>query len=707
MDMPSTEPLAPPSESPQVKEVCLEMVNELGRHINAMAITLLVVCVYVGIAVASTTHQSILLDTPVEIPLFDINAIPLKRFYTFAPTLLVVLHAHLLLLEVLLVVKIEHLPQNLTGDGDAIRFFPSLPVNFLLTWRSDFILRTILLIFFSLVNFVLPLGLLLWAQVQFLVAREVGITVLHVGLFVLDAMLALWFLLRIHNGRLQAAAASSIARFDQNAVRCLRVLITAGIVLSLWIAILTLVEYFLGRPLPMYSWPTRNPTYAGLDMREKDFRGMDLSYADFRDAVLVGSDFRGAILRGANFTDADLRRAKFGPTGGFGDRLLSVSEEKKMDMILQARRGGKRLRPAVLDGAVLEGAILRNAHLEMASLRKASLGGADLANAYLELADFSNATLRNTDLTGAHASRTDFTSAELEGAEFVFANLYMAKLNFATAQNANFTGSELRLAVFNGADFRKVTARGTDFSNGVGDGARFIEARLEGANFRGARIFGAIFRNATVQGATGLWPEAISLRGAAVGGLYLCGEYSTPPPSLADLRDIRPGVKPRHEWELILKDIAKHSAGSWRDKAMDRIALARDRSEKIKVCWGGKKAEDSHASLSVTTTGQSPPEKWIDIVRGRNNLYYDRQRENALVDWPPSREQSVEGSPWDEKTYYIKLASFLIKQARASAKEGDSGFLESLRKTAAGEYSPPDLTFESILKEQLEAPALE
>lgn len=692
MDMPSEVQLEAQPET-QAREVSLEMVNDLGRHINTMAITLLAACVYIGIAVASTTHESILLDTPVEIPLFDINSIPLNRFYVFAPVLLVFLHVHLLLLETLLATKIEHVPLDYTSDGSAVHFFPSLPVNFLLAWKSDLILKIIFLTLFFLINMGLPLGLLLWAQVQFLVGRKVEITTLHQVLFVFDAALTWWFLRKIHKVRARTMRAEEvrpsrgISQFGRAVWSHLgTIVISVAIFFSVGIAVVpgTSVEAILGRALPMSSWLPRNPTYAGLDMREKDFRGLDLSYADFRDAVLVGSDFRGSILRGANFTNADLRRAKFGPVGGFGDRLISANEGDKVAMILEARRDRRRFRPAILDEAVLEGASLRYAHLELVSLRHASL--------------------RRADLTGAQAGGADLAYAELAEAQLILTDLSLAQLNFVTAQGANLTGSGLKQAAFNGADFRGVTAWGADFSNGVGNGARFVEARLEGANFRSARVFGALFRNSTVQGVTGLWPVAISLRGAAVAGLLLCQDFSAPPPFLTDLREIRPGLKSREDWDLIYNYIAGFPEGALRNSAIEKIASARDRP--APPCFGDNlSAEISPARLRnvVASMDRSAPEGWANIVRARSNFYYDVQRKRSLIGWPPSREQNVTGGPWDERAYYTELAAFLVELARASSKEGDGGFLESLRKTAGGEYSPSDPIFEPLLKAQLEA----
>jgi uncharacterized protein YjbI with pentapeptide repeats len=110
-------------------------------------------------------------------------------------------------------------------------------------------------------------------------------------------------------------------------------------------------------------------------VRGADLRGRRLRYANAVRAFLVNADLRETDLSGANLTNADLRGAR-------------------------------------LQEATLNSTNLTNADLTKANLAKANLAKADLTNAELRGAKLNEATLAGTNLLGANFSDANLSSVK-------------------------------------------------------------------------------------------------------------------------------------------------------------------------------------------------------------------------------------------------------------------------------------------------------
>src|SRR5436190_6638315 len=69
----------------------LEAVNSSSDATHTGWLIFLAIMAYLVIAVAGVTHETLLLDTSVQLPILQVN-IPLKQFFQFAPIVLVLFH---------------------------------------------------------------------------------------------------------------------------------------------------------------------------------------------------------------------------------------------------------------------------------------------------------------------------------------------------------------------------------------------------------------------------------------------------------------------------------------------------------------------------------------------------------------------------------------------------------------------------------------
>ncbi len=86
---------APDGETPVNPYSLLEAVNHSSDTAHTGWLIFLAIMVYFMIAVAGVTHKDLLLETPVTLPILQVN-IQLAQFFQFAPVVLVLLHLGLI-----------------------------------------------------------------------------------------------------------------------------------------------------------------------------------------------------------------------------------------------------------------------------------------------------------------------------------------------------------------------------------------------------------------------------------------------------------------------------------------------------------------------------------------------------------------------------------------------------------------------------------
>ena len=163
-------------------ERLLEPANDASKLTRNVYLTYLLVGLYIGIIVWGTTDEQLLRKTPVALPLLNVG-LPLLGFYGAVPWLFVVLHGNLLLQLQLLADKVHTLEQAIQAvPGTSkqrkyrLRVYPFIFTHVLM---SDHNSRSVRLLMSAVVMgtvIVLPVILLLAAQVQFVRYQDGSIT---------------------------------------------------------------------------------------------------------------------------------------------------------------------------------------------------------------------------------------------------------------------------------------------------------------------------------------------------------------------------------------------------------------------------------------------------------------------------------------------------------------------------------------------------
>jgi uncharacterized protein YjbI with pentapeptide repeats len=267
--------------------------------------------------------------------------------------------------------------------------------------------------------------------------------------------------------------------------------------------------------------------------------------------------------------------------------LAEGPSQEILAAILRDPDAGEQLLLAHTKGLDLRGRDLRfadlwQANLTKADLEEAQLQGADLWNSQLKQADFWSAELQGADLEDAHLQRANLRDAQLQGSILQEAQLQGADLQFAGLQGASLPraqleGANLAGVVLQGAMLSRANLRGADLSGAWLQGADLSDAQLQGADLSRTHLQGADFSDAELQGA--------DLSKARIHGANFKGANMT----LSVLSHISWDPLSEKAWDLIGRTITESvpvrptdTAGeSYRDEVLARIEKARNRRSTI------------------------------------------------------------------------------------------------------------------------------
>ncbi len=350
-------PVAPEPDLGARLDKLQDAANTASSHARNVYVTFLLFGLYLAIIFGATTHEQLLREGPVTLPLLSV-ALPLFGFFWIAPALFVLLHLNLLLQLYLLSGKLHRFDRVLRravsrelldreGANDRRAQLYPFPFSQMLVGRQHGrMMRFLLWLMVWLTVLVLPVVLLLMGQVRFLPYHDATTTMWQRLMVLADVVLILifWRAIRHPGDRLLWHPGRWI--WHQA-----KVLSLGLIALALSFFVFTfpagdggdfgdpmadlLARYeglsrpsevvfealpFLQRNLVVRevnlvaSWPTQGQIDQfgeGLAWQNfgapPDLRGRDLRYADFTRSIFVHGDFRNADLHGAKLEGANLQ----------------------------------------------------------------------------------------------------------------------------------------------------------------------------------------------------------------------------------------------------------------------------------------------------------------------------------------------------------------------------------------------------------------
>lgn len=175
-------------------------------------------------------------------------------------------------------------------------------------------------------------------------------------------------------------------------------------------------------------------------------------------------------------------------------------------------------KPANWTGTTAEIGAVKGADLENRNMRYSVAYNAFFVNSYLKgvdargsdfrESDFRKADLRYADLRGANFRYAKLAEADLRETDLTETNMRDADLTKARLKWAKLTGSQFRDAIADQVDFTGAILSDANFEGAKLAGAIFAEADLRNANFAGAELkrdnLQASFISADLSGAKGL-----------------------------------------------------------------------------------------------------------------------------------------------------------------------------------------------------------
>jgi uncharacterized protein YjbI with pentapeptide repeats len=526
--------------------------DEAARVAQHIYLSLLLLETYVAIIIWSTTDMQLLKVSPVTLPLLNVQ-LPIVGFYFVVPWLLVLFYFNLLLHLTFLAQRLHQLnavlatfTEEAAREEQRLRLFP-FPFSVMLIGRpARRRLRWLLGLMVLMTVILLPLLLLVWAQVRFLPYHHTGITWNHRAAVLVDLVL-LWIFwtLVLMPGQGVASAAHEISQWreEQCAARhgvrtrfywwmtsigcltlvtmafslCIAVLPEEG--MEGWVPSKFTIWVFErpGAPFRRNLWLQEQVLVAGDPSAEvlaalnsgeehelaqglKKIPELILTNRDLRGANLRETLLAKADLRGANLKVANLFRAKVFASNLSGflrskdEHCVDNSQFSENLNICRTSLQGADLQlawfwEANLPNAQFQGAVLAHVQMQGAVLEGAQLQGAFLTNAQLQGVNLNNAQLQGALLTGAHLQGATLGDAQLQcvqsqKAQFQGALLGHTRLQGADLQGAQLQGADLQGAQLQGAALSRADLQGADLQNSEIGSADFTQANLMLSNLQ-------------------------------------------------------------------------------------------------------------------------------------------------------------------------------------------------------------------------------
>jgi uncharacterized protein YjbI with pentapeptide repeats len=439
---------------------------------------------YLAIAVGSVTHKDLLLESPLRLPILNVD-LPLVAFFVLAPFMFLVSHAYTLIHFVMLAQKAGALDDEVNahyGDAPDTRegFRRQLPSNIfvqLLAGPGDIRMGGLgvllsLIVWITLV--LAPVLLLLLIQVQFLPYHNEAVTLWHRAMVLADVILlwALW------PAVLESRSTITRPSPKRHPVLALWGLIAIGLAFTAITFPGERLEEWVGSK----QWIPPNTVTAWLGARDLDGTAIKTS---LHDLLVEGPIDERLRRRKSPFSNTLVLPGFDAPAATKSGDPSKLDSGKPILVLVGRRLEGVDFRNADLRKVELAGVRLQGANLRYAWLQGAWLTGVPLQGASLESAKLQGASLEKAQLSGASLKDAQLQGAWLFKADVRGASLEQAQLQNTSLKDARLEGTSLKDAKLQGADFRGSKLEGSDLSGAELACANFSDASATTA-FRSA-----------------------------------------------------------------------------------------------------------------------------------------------------------------------------------------------------------------------------
>jgi uncharacterized protein YjbI with pentapeptide repeats len=451
-----------PSNAPGLDKL-VAGANEVAGTARTLFTAMLAVAVTMAATMIAATDEALLRDSAEVFPSLGVR-VKLSTAYLMAPIIFLFLHANALLQLHLLGKRLRGLEAEMERLG--------LPELDRAAWRRtvhgfafaqamlgsdahgpesrlEWLHRLLLAAMSWLAVAVVPMVLLLIAQISFVRYQSDGITFVHKITVFLDLTLLTW-LHEVTWGDFTRRHWASVAWSSAFGVAILFILLISVLHATPpkpWELMHTDNSLDAISEVTGWSWTRRHLDLSERTLLESEAKPDLLKPFATGGGTLkemqvqmVALNLQGRTLRFAKFTDAQL----------FSADLRGIKAE-------QSQWTGARLTEARLEYAMLEGANLSNTSLQGSALSDADLRNAILRNANLKGADLSRTLFQGSDLSSARLQGARLVAAELQGANLTRADLQDANLTDANLQGTDLAHSNFQRAVLSNAKLQLST----------------------------------------------------------------------------------------------------------------------------------------------------------------------------------------------------------------------------------------------------------
>jgi hypothetical protein len=414
--IPKPQPASPNKDLEARIDKLQNAANAASGHARSVYVTFLLFGLYLAIISGSTTHEQLLREGPVTLPLLSVR-LPLMGFYWVAPALFVLLHLNLLIQLNLLSQKLHRVDQALRAVGggasgeDYLAQLHPFPFSQMLIGRQDgLLMRFLLWVMVWLTVLVLPVALLLAGQVRFLPYHDAWTTTWHRFLVTAAVLLILifWRPIRHPTDRVLTG------RWVWHQIKALPLALAA---LALSLLVFTFPSDAekpglgsISMPAEPSLWPERKVDF-GAPMEQWLLAVVPENLIDRSGSQPILWPTRYLFER-LPFLARNLHVPETNLVGSWPTQAQIEQHGEKLawqNFGAPPNLRGRDLRYADLSESILARGDLRDANLQEALLWGTNLEGANL------LADLRGADLAVANIQGADLGGADLLNANLQG----------------------------------------------------------------------------------------------------------------------------------------------------------------------------------------------------------------------------------------------------------------------------------------------------